>query len=358
MSAELESVTPREATSTRHLAFGILTLASLSISLFILRPLLPIIAWALALSVTTHPWYRWVLRRTRHETPSALLSLTLTTLVLVCPLVWVGHILLATGLEGLKIVADRASRPAPFDMTELPEPLRDVVVWLETYARLGSIIAQAHSFITEAIPKLLTSTVLGGMELLLILFTTFFFVRDGSRFIAGLSPLLPLSEEELSLLVSRAADTLHATIFGIVAVGILHGALGAFIFWYLNLPHPTLWGLVMGVLALVPYLGTFIVWIPAATLLALSGEWRSATTLVLWGTCVIAMSDNILYPALVGRRMHFHTLAIFLFLLGGMFVMGSAGVILGPISLATSYTLLEIWRARLARNGLPQNTTR
>lgn len=115
-------------------------------------------------------------------------------------------------------------------------------------------------------------------------------------------------------------------------------------FWWLGLPAPLLWGVVMGLLAVVPVLGTFIVWIPAAFLLLLDGSGGKALILALWGGIVVSSIDNVLYPILVGRRLKMHTLLAFVSLVGGLVVFGSSGLILGPVTFAITRLLLEIWK--------------
>ena len=78
-------------------------------------------------------------------------------------------------------------------------------------------------------------------------------------------------------------DTVHATVYGTLAVAAVQGILGGLMFWALDLPTPLLWGLVMGLLSVVPVLGAFVVWIPAAILLTLDGSWARALILAIWG---------------------------------------------------------------------------
>jgi predicted PurR-regulated permease PerM len=144
--------------------------------------------------------------------------------------------------------------------------------------------------------------------------------------------------------MSRIHDTIHAALFGVVAVAVLQGTLGALLLYWLELPGVVVWGTIMGLLALVPYLGTFIVWIPVAFFLAMQGDWYRAGVTVLWGTIVIGLADNLVYPHLVGKRLHYHTLMVFFFLLGGVVLFGSAGVVLGPVVLATTERLLWMWQ--------------
>lgn len=117
-------------------------------------------------------------------------------------------------------------------------------------------------------------------------------------------------------------------------------------FWLLGLPNPVFWGLVMALVAVVPVLGTFVIWIPAAIYLALSGDWGKAAVLTAWGGIVIAGLDNVLYPILAGGRLRMHTVPMFISIVGGIVVFGTVGLILGPLAVTTTMTLLEIWRAR------------
>lgn len=60
-----------------------------------------------------------------------------------------------------------------------------------------------------------------------------------------------------------------------------------------------------------PSTGAFIVWIPAAIFLAPDGSWGSALILTAWGTLVVGMIDNLLYPMLVGNRLKLHSIPSF-----------------------------------------------
>ena len=81
----------------------------------------------------------------------------------------------------------------------------------------------------------------------------------------------------------------------------------------------------MGLLAVIPVLGAFIIWLPAAVFLALEGYWTQAIILALWGMLVVGIIDNLLRPILVGNRLHQHTLLIFMSLVGGLILFGSSG---------------------------------
>ena len=49
------------------------------------------------------------------------------------------------------------------------------------------------------------------------------------------------------------------------------------------------------------HLGAFVIWVPAAAFLALAGDFASAANLAVWGTVVVGLVDNIVYP-IFGRQ--------------------------------------------------------
>jgi predicted PurR-regulated permease PerM len=186
----------------------------------------------------------------------------------------------------------------------------------------------------------------GIVQLLIALFALFFFFRDRDQVLRLGKWLSPLSNEETERLFSRIKDTTYASIYGHVAVALIQGALGGLMFWFLGLPAPLLWGVVMGLLAIIPLLGAFVVWVPAAIYLALTGELLKAALLTGWGTLVVGTIDNVLYPRLVGKRLRLHTLPVFIAIVGGLSVFGAAGIVLGPLLLSLAMGLIEIWKMR------------
>jgi predicted PurR-regulated permease PerM len=143
-------------------------------------------------------------------------------------------------------------------------------------------------------------------------------------------------------------------VFGTVIVAIVQGTLGGLMFWFLGLPGALLWGVVMALLALVPVLGAFVVWIPAAVFLAVEGSWGKALLLTGWGTIVVGMIDNLLYPLLVGNKLRLHTVPVFFAIVGGLALFGASGVILGPVLLAVALGLIDVWKSRTRAGGVAE----
>jgi predicted PurR-regulated permease PerM len=160
-----------------------------------------------------------------------------------------------------------------------------------------------------------------------------------------------MSSTEFDRTLIRVRNAVHATVFGTLAVAVVQGVLGGLMFWVLGLPSPLLWGAVMMLLGILPLLGTFVVWLPAAAILISQGSWGKGLALAVWGLLVVSLIDNLLYPMLVGKELHLHTLAIFFAIVGGAVLFGASGIILGPVTLAVTAALLDIWQRRMGTNA-------
>jgi predicted PurR-regulated permease PerM len=88
------------------------------------------------------------------------------------------------------------------------------------------------------------------------------------------------------------------------------------------------------------------VWMPAAIYLLLSGQHWKAAVLFIWGALVISTIDNILYPTLVGARLQLHTVAVLFSVLGAIALVGIPGIVLGPLILNVTLTLIAFWQER------------
>jgi predicted PurR-regulated permease PerM len=114
----------------------------------------------------------------------------------------------------------------------------------------------------------------------------------------------------------------------------------------LGVPGAVLWGAVTFIAALIPVFGTVLIWGPVALYLLVTGSWIKAVILVGWGMLAVGMIDNLLYPFLVGDKLRLHTVPTFFSILGGIILFGPAGLILGPLILAITIALLDIWWMR------------
>ena len=113
-------------------------------------------------------------------------------------------------------------------------------------------------------------------------------------------------------------------------------------FWALGLPSPILWGVVTGLLSLIPIVGSAAVWLPAAIILAAGGHWWKGLILLVWGAAIVGQIDSFIRPYVISGRVKLHTLLVFFALMGGVKAFGVMGLFIGPVVLSVTLVLLQM----------------
>ncbi|HLJ73200.1 MAG TPA: AI-2E family transporter [Thermoanaerobaculia bacterium] len=308
-------------------------------------PFVSVLTWALALALVLNPLRQRLRRR---------LSNWATALLLVCFVILVGALLTAFVSHRLVHEAAKAQESIrPFLQPSFWEHFLQSQPWLGIFwrwiepridiAQIGQqISAAAASRVAPAVGRSAMMISRAAMSL----FVLFFFVRDQEALVDAVRRLLPLTADEIDLAWNRVSSAMRASVYGRVLIGIVQGALGGVMFYALGLPAPLFWTVVMAVLSMLPVVGAFVVWVPAAGFLLLTGHWIQALILAVYGVGIIHTADNILYPVLIGPRMGLHPLLLFIAFIGGLIAFGAAGLILGPAIVAFALALSEIWIRR------------
>ena len=311
-------------------------------------PFVSAVTWALALAVLFMPVHRWLKSTVKNSNLAVSVSVLVIALIVIVPATFMGQRLVseaAAGADALKARVDSGEWQRLLDGHPRVAPFAQQ---LGQQIDLPGIIGTIATWLTSVAGAFIKGSVMQAVDLLLTFYLLFYFLRDHHAVLALLRSLSPLSETEMDSLLSRVGDTVYATVYGTLTVAAVQGSLGGLMFWWLGLPAPLLWGLVMAALAVVPVLGAFVVWVPAALVLTLEGSWVKALILVLWGGVVVGGIDNVIYPILVGNRLKLHTIPAFMAIVGGLIVFGPSGLILGPMALTVTIVLLEIWKSRTA----------
>jgi predicted PurR-regulated permease PerM len=327
------------------------TLITFYLCYLVLSPFLPALAFALALAVVARPLHVWLAGRIRHQGFAAGVTVAVVALLIVVPTLFVMQNIVGEAIDASRLAQRELSDGRVWETIEKYPQIASLYGWIAERVDLGGIAQQAAGFLSASTMTLLGGSVSAIVNVLITFFSLFFFLRDRDTMLKMLRSLAPLSRREADRMLGRVTDTIRATVFGTLVVAAIQGALGGLMFWWLGLPGPVLWGSVMALLSVVPVLGAFIVWIPAAIFLAIGGEWTKAIILTVWGSLVVGFIDNLLYPILVGRKLRMHTLPVFFSIVGGLVAFGTAGLILGPLVLAVAAALIDLWRMRMEDGG-------
>jgi predicted PurR-regulated permease PerM len=327
-------------------ARAVLTVGAIIVTLRLAAPFLSSLTWALVLAVVFARPHRAIEAFLKSPSIAAVFSVLVLALIVVAPLLLVSQRLISEAIAGANFIQRQLAGSQWHDLITAHPWLQTLNTWIERQVDLQAMFGKAASWMTNAGATFIRQSTNQVLTILLSFYLLFFFLRDRRLALDITQRLSPFSGEETQALFVRIRDTIDATIFGTLVVAGLQGFLGGLMFWWLNFPSPVLWGLIMGVLSIVPVLGSFVVWIPATIFLVLEDRWGEAITLALWGALVIGTADNLVRPLLMGGSLRLHTAPTFIAMLGGLQLFGPSGIVLGPIAMTTTALLLEFWRKR------------
>lgn len=344
---EIEPVPPgltRERLQTYALAA--VTVLALYLCYLIAAPFIPVLTWALALAIVARPAYRWIAGRVQRAEVAASLSVAFVALVIVLPAIFVAHRLVREAREAVVRIQQSGVQPEGWD--ERFPWLAEQVAWAQQYVDLRGQVERAAAASATWVAGAVTGSAYAAVQLLFVLYILFYLFCDKGQLLRAVREWLPLTRPEADKVFQRVDDTVHASVYGTLICAAVQGAMGGLIFWLLGISGPVLWGTIMALLAVVPFLGAFVIWFPAAIGLALAGSYGRGAILAVFGLIAIGLVDNLLYPLLVGKRLRLHTVPVFIAIVGGLAVFGAAGVILGPVAFAVTSAILDVWKRRTA----------
>lgn len=181
------------------------------------------------------------------------------------------------------------------------------------------------------------------LNLFVMLYAMFFFLKDGRVILEKIFYYTPLNHEDEARLLQRLTSVTRATVKGTLVIGIVQGALAGVGLWAAGIDGAAFWGTLMALLSIVPGIGAALVWLPAVAYLYIASQATTATLLLIWCAAVVGTIDNILRPMLVGKDAQMPDLLILVGTLGGLFLFGPIGFILGPMVCALFLTVWDIY---------------
>jgi predicted PurR-regulated permease PerM len=209
--------------------------------------------------------------------------------------------------------------------------------------KAGEAVGSISKFFINHLSSVTFGTINFVFMLFVLLYTMFFLLMDGEKLLYKMLYYLPLEDHDEHIILEKFTSVSRATLKGTAVIGILQGGLSGIAFAVVGIPSAIFWGTIMTVLSIIPGIGTALVWIPAAIILAGGGHIYRAAGLAVFCAVVVGSLDNILRPALVGKDTQMHELMIFFGTMGGIFMFGVPGIIIGPIIAALFITLWDIY---------------
>jgi predicted PurR-regulated permease PerM len=316
---------------------------SLVLTLLVFRPYLTLLAFGGVLAIVSRPLYRYIKKFLKSSVAASFLSVLFIAVVILLP---VTFFLAALAGEALEIYSDVKGRLHSLDIVQylsgiLPQSLHEQIPQLlEQSFSLATNVAQ---FISSNIFELFSNAFAIIFGFLVMLISVYYLLKDGEKIKNKLLALSPLSDEYDEIIFNKIAIAVRAVMSGILIVGLIKGILAGLFFWLFGLPAPLFWGAMTGIASFVPIFGISLTTVPAAIYLFVTGNLAGGIALLSVSLLIISTVDNFLQPKLVESKTRIHPLLILLAILGGLQFYGFSGFIIGPLTLAITMALFDIY---------------
>lgn len=334
------------------LTLFLISIGTILLCLLIVQPFYPAITGAVVLAIVTQSPHRWITARLRNKSLAAATSLLFVIFSIMVPVMF---FTLNAGQHILGVMRDIQSGAAQQSFRQFIRQYPRVSSLLQ-YAidnvDISQTIEKSAGAVTQKMGAILTGSLAALIQIVVMLFILFFLYRDGNKGVSFVRSHLPLRNEETNYLLLRIRKSVQVLVQGRFIVAGIQGLVAGITFACLGVGGASLLGLTTMLFAIVPAVGAFVVWLPIVIYLALIHHWIQAAILLGVGSLIISTIDNVLYPVLVGTKLQMHTVATFFAMLGGVWLFGVSGLILGPITFTMTESLLLIWRRRTVGGNL------
>ncbi len=331
----------------------------------LLAPFFAPLMWATVFAILFHSLYKRVLTRVKRPGLASLIVLILIIVVIIGPVTLLSVMLVEQAASAVARITEMRqngqldnlwSQIAPWwdSLVQRLSPYVDVqkldlrTVSQDAVTWVGSFFVNQTSWIIANVSKAI-------FYFLLMLFTLYYFLKDGSAIVDRVAALMPLERSRTDAMLKELHGVINATMISGIVIALIQGAVGGIMFALVGIDSALFWGAIMAFLSVIPLLGAFIIYIPAGLILIINGDTVQGLIIIGVGSLIVSQIDNFLRPYMVAGGTKMHPLMLFLSMTGGIALMGLEGLIAGPLIAAAFVTILEAFEFEIGPWGGEQS---
>jgi len=319
-----------------------LTIVLFILAAIIIYPIAYSIIYGILLAYIFYPLYKFLLKRIKSELVSAIFVCASLLIILIALVILffgtlfnqvVDFYLLVQKLDTVDII--RKIVPSFISTSGISETM--ISSLSEHLTNLIAFYLKEITNMVSNLPNILFQTAV-------TIFTFFFALKDGNKAIEYFKSFSPLKKETEDRFLKQFKDITNSVLIGHVLVGIIQGLFSGLGYFVFGVPNAILLTFLTSIIAIIPILGAWLVWLPVVIYLFVSGDTNAAIGLLIYGTFFVSLIDNVIRTLIISKKTQINTGIILVGMLGGLLVFGFLGLIIGPLILAYILLILEIYR--------------
>jgi len=328
----------------------------------LVRPVITIILSSIILAYVSFPLYRKISTRGLNKSFSIILSLLIIVIIVLIPISFLAFEFTQQGYLFYNSLSSHITKGALFGFgcTSAESKVCSILNQAEKFSveRLSAFgfdrqLQKLLPILEEKITSFILDIPFMIAQIFLTIVISYFILKDWKNLLNKAVDLLPMRRKTIERLTMEFGNITYTVIYAQLFVALVQGIVGTIGFFIFGVPLPILLGVMLAFCALIPTIGTAIIWLPASLFLIVSGYFSgnfwilvNGIGLFFYGLFIISTIDNILLAKIVQAKTKVNQFFVIIGVIGGVSLFGFFGVFIGPILLPLLLTYFETFKER------------
>jgi len=322
--------------------------AALIIGLFILaiiivKPVAMSILFGILLAYIFYPIYKWLLSKLKSPNLSALL---ICAGLIVIILLVIGLIFNSLANQAIDLYFSLQNSNLENTITEMLPTFLSSEISANLAGSLNSFISNLLANSLSKFTSFILNLPIIMLQLFVVIFVFFFSLRDGKKGVEYIKSLSHLGKETQEKFFKQFKDITNSVLLGQVVIGIAQGIIAGIGYFIFGVPNALILTILTMFVGIIPLIGPWLVWLPVDIYLFIVGRTGAGIGLLIYGLVIISWIDIFIRPLMVSRKTEINSAIVIIGMLGGLFVFGILGLIIGPLVLAYVLLVVELYRKK------------
>jgi len=320
-------------------------IALLYVSYKIISPFKIALLTSIVLAIALYPIYLALVKKIKNKNSSAMILIFSLIFLVLLPLIFFANAMFQETIN----LYNAASGMDLSEQSNQLQKLTHLDINYERYFK-ETVLGLSQSLIRSS--SKITGFILGGLlNIFVIFFCLFFFLRDGKNLIKKFRSIIPFENRIKKRFESDVVSSVRGLFLGLLIIALIEGVLAFIGFYLFNIPTPLVWSFLVIVLAMVPLLGPTLIYVPASIYLLISGFTTDAILLLIYSIVTLGYTDNILRHQIMSKTSKINQVALLVGVFGGIKLVGIPGIIIGPLALSIILAVYKLYEEEYATEG-------
>ena len=331
-------------------SFVVLGALIVILTFLVFKPFLNIIVLAIVLALLFQPLYQRMLHAySKGKNLFALVIVFLTLIFIILPILFFG-IQIFKELQNLFVLLQYNQGQYLQTIQNTIESLVHPFFPNFTFV-ISEYVSTIFNFASNNFTGVLSQTANILFQTIFLMLAFFFFLRDGEKMFTSFISLSPFEKEQNKEIFSSIHAAITSVLRGTLVVGLVRWILLTIVLYMFGIPNALVWGVLAGIIGIIPGIGTPFIIIPTVIYFLIVGNYITALGIGLCGLVIIFLVDNLLSVYFFGKGLDVSPIFMIFSILGGIVMFGPLGFIFGPIILSLCISMTEMYKILILKKA-------